>query len=49
MAMSTDQEIDRMATMHFIALVDSLICETGHATEALLQESISRLKSFIRA
>ncbi|MBK5413267.1 AraC family transcriptional regulator [Pseudomonas sp. TH31] len=37
MAMSTDQEIDRMATLHFIALVDSLVCETGHATEALLQ------------
>lgn len=37
MAMSADQEIDRMATLHFIALVDSLICETGHVTEALLQ------------
>jgi AraC-like DNA-binding protein len=30
-------DIDRLATLHFIALVDALVLETGHSTQALLQ------------
>jgi AraC-like DNA-binding protein len=30
-------DIDRLATLHFIALVDSLMIEAGHPTERLLQ------------
>jgi AraC-like DNA-binding protein len=36
MAMSS-QHIDRLATLHFIALVDAFVAETGYATERLLQ------------
>lgn len=35
--MPEDQDIDRLATLHFISLVDALAREAGHATEQLVQ------------
>lgn len=31
------EDIDRLATLHFIALVDSLVSEAGHSTKGLLE------------
>ncbi|AVD90063.1 AraC family transcriptional regulator [Pseudomonas sp. SWI44] len=33
----TLEDIDRLATLHFIAMVDSLMIEAGHTTQRLLQ------------
>ncbi|WP_447791952.1 AraC family transcriptional regulator [Pseudomonas farris] len=37
MATHNDQDIDRLATLHFIALLDVLVGEAGHSTEQLLR------------
>jgi AraC-like DNA-binding protein len=34
---TSHQYIDRLATLHFIALVNAFVAESGHATESLLQ------------
>lgn len=34
---TSDQYIDRLATLHFIALVNAFVAESGHTTESLLR------------